>query len=100
MGSEGTLGVISELSLRVRPAPAERVYEGVFFEDFAAGAQTLRALAREHLLPDVARVSDEQETRMSLALAGSGGILIALSLYFLTVMRNIPTFQPVAKTGH
>ena len=37
---------------------------------------------------------------ISWALAGSGGILIALSLYFLTVMRNISTFQPVAKTGH
>ena len=37
---------------------------------------------------------------ISWALAGSGGILIALSLYFLIVMRNIPTFQPLAKTGH
>jgi hypothetical protein len=37
---------------------------------------------------------------ISWALAGSGGILIGLSLYFLTVMRNIPTFQAVAKTGH
>ncbi len=35
---------------------------------------------------------------ISWALAGSGGILIALSLYFLIVMRNIPTFQAVAKT--
>jgi alkyldihydroxyacetonephosphate synthase len=74
VGSEGTLGVISELALRVRPAPAERIYEGVFFEDFAAGEQALRALAREHALPEVARLSDEQETRMSLALAGSGGV--------------------------
>ena len=71
VGSEGTLGVISELALRVRPAPRERIYEGVFFEDFAAGVQALRALAREHALPDVARLSDEQETRMSLALAGT-----------------------------
>ncbi len=74
VGSEGTLGVISELALRVRPAPRERIYEGVFFEDFAAGWQALRTLAREHALPDVARVSDEQETRMSLALAGAGGV--------------------------
>ena len=74
VGSEGTLGVISELSLRVRPAPRERVYEGVFFEDFAAGEQALRTLAREHALPDLARLSDEAETRMSLALAGSGGV--------------------------
>ncbi len=74
VGSEGTLGVISELALRVRRMPSERVYEGVFFEDFAAGEQALRALAREHALPDVARLSDEQETRVSLALAGSGGV--------------------------
>jgi alkyldihydroxyacetonephosphate synthase len=74
VGSEGALGVISELALRVRPAPRERIYEGVFFEGFAAGCQALRALAREHALPDVARLSDEQETRMSLALAGAGGV--------------------------
>ncbi len=74
VGSEGTLGVISELALRVRPAPRERIYEGVFFEDFAAGEQALRALAREHALPEVARLSDEQETRMSLALADAGGV--------------------------
>jgi alkyldihydroxyacetonephosphate synthase len=66
IGSEGTL--------RVRRAPRERIYEGMFFEDFAAGTQALRALAGEHALPDVARLSDEQETRMSLALAGSGGV--------------------------
>jgi alkyldihydroxyacetonephosphate synthase len=74
VGSEGTLGVISELALRVREAPAKRIYEGLFFADFRAGAQALRTLASEHALPDVARVSDEAETRMSLALAGSGGV--------------------------
>jgi alkyldihydroxyacetonephosphate synthase len=73
VGSEGALGVIDELSLRVRPAPSERVYEGVFFESFAAGVHAFRELAQRHAAPDVARLSDEQETRMSLALAGSGG---------------------------
>jgi alkyldihydroxyacetonephosphate synthase len=74
VGSEGTCGVIDELSLRVRVAPEERIYEGVFFEDFAAGVEGLRALAQQHATPDVARLSDAQETRMSLALAGTGGI--------------------------
>ncbi|MGA9876529.1 MAG: FAD-binding oxidoreductase [Solirubrobacteraceae bacterium] len=73
VGSEGTLGVIDQLSLRVRHAPAERVYEGVFFESFPAGVDAFRQLAQHHAAPDVARLSDEQETRMSLALAGSGG---------------------------
>ncbi|HEY7952037.1 MAG TPA: FAD-binding oxidoreductase [Solirubrobacteraceae bacterium] len=74
IGSEGTLGVIAQLSLRVRPAPAARVYEGAFFKDFAAGTQALRALTQEHAAPAVARLSDEAETGMSLALAGSGGL--------------------------
>jgi alkyldihydroxyacetonephosphate synthase len=74
VGSEGTLGVIDELALRVRPAPRERVYEGVFFTDFAAGVKVLRELAQQHVSPDVARLSDEAETRMSLALAGAGGV--------------------------
>jgi len=73
VGSEGTLGVIDELSLRVHRAPAERVYEGVFFDSFQAGVDVLRELSQGHCAPDVARLSDEQETRMSLALAGSGG---------------------------
>jgi alkyldihydroxyacetonephosphate synthase len=74
VGSEGALGVISELTLRVRPAPRERLYEGVFFADFAAGVEALRGLAQQGACPDVARLSDEEETRMSLALAGAGGV--------------------------
>ncbi|HEV2975607.1 MAG TPA: FAD-binding oxidoreductase [Solirubrobacteraceae bacterium] len=83
VGSEGTLGVITELSLRVREAPRERIYEGVFFEDFAAGVEALRALAQSGATPDVARLSDEPETRMSLALAGSGGVKGALGRLYL-----------------
>jgi alkyldihydroxyacetonephosphate synthase len=85
VGSEGTLGVISELALRVRPAPRERVYEGMFFTGFEAGVEALRTLAREHATPDVARLSDEQETRMSLALAGSGGAKGRLGRLYLRV---------------
>jgi alkyldihydroxyacetonephosphate synthase len=76
VGSEGTLGVIHELDLRVRAAPLAHRYEGVFFEDFAAGTAALRALAQERVAPAVTRLSDEAETRMSLAQAGAaaGGV--------------------------
>jgi alkyldihydroxyacetonephosphate synthase len=83
VGSEGTLGVISELSLRVRSAPRERVYEGVFFDGFAAGAEVMRMLAQEHAAPDVARLSDEAETRMSLAQAGTGALKDRLGRAYL-----------------
>ncbi|HEX4564730.1 MAG TPA: FAD-binding oxidoreductase [Solirubrobacteraceae bacterium] len=85
VGSEGTLGVISELTLRVRIAPATRVYEGVFFESFDAGVAALRSLAREHAVPDVARLSDEEETRMSLALAGVHGVKDRLGRAYLAL---------------
>jgi alkyldihydroxyacetonephosphate synthase len=73
VGSEGTLGVITELDLRVRAAPRARCYEGAFFADFPSGVSALRALAQEHMAPAVTRLSDEAETRMSLAQAQAGG---------------------------
>jgi len=90
VGSEGTLGVITELALRVRLAPAERVYEGAFFSDFAAGQAALRELAQEHALPVLARLSDEQETRMSLALAGSGGLVDRAGRAYLSLRGYRP----------
>jgi predicted MFS family arabinose efflux permease len=36
---------------------------------------------------------------VSWALAGSGGILIGVSLYFLVVMRNVATFRRITKGG-
>ena len=72
VGSEGTVGVIHELDLRVRPAPQAEQYEGVFFEDFQAGVETLRAMAQERTAPAVVRLSDESETRLTLAQADAG----------------------------
>ncbi|MGI8557986.1 MAG: FAD-binding oxidoreductase [Solirubrobacteraceae bacterium] len=74
VGSEGALGVISEVDLHVRPRPACTRYEGFFFESFEQGAEALRGVAQEHAAPDIARLSDESETRLSLALAGDGGV--------------------------
>jgi alkyldihydroxyacetonephosphate synthase len=70
VGSEGVLGVIPEVTVRVRPLPAVRRYEAWIAESFEAGAEIVRALAQGPGLPDVIRVSDEEETRVSLALSG------------------------------
>ena len=78
VGSEGILGVIPEVTVRVRPAPAVRRYEAWIAESFDAGAEIVRTLAQGPGLPDVIRVSDEEETRVSLALSGPRGPARAL----------------------
>jgi len=74
VGSEGVLGVIPDVTVRVRPAPRLRRYEAWMAESFEAGAEIVRALAQGPGLPDVIRISDEEETEVSLALSGPRGI--------------------------
>jgi alkyldihydroxyacetonephosphate synthase len=74
LGSEGTLGVITDVVCRVRPVPQERSFEGWVAEDFAAGAAIVRTLIQHDEAPDVLRLSDEEETRVSLRLSGSDGL--------------------------
>jgi alkyldihydroxyacetonephosphate synthase len=74
IGSEGVLGVIPDVTVRVRPAPATRRYEAWMAESFEAGAEIVRGLAQGPGLPEVIRVSDEEETEGTLALSGPRGI--------------------------
>ncbi|WP_245540787.1 FAD-binding oxidoreductase [Patulibacter americanus] len=67
LGSEGTLGVITEVTVRVQPVPAAARYEGWTLPSFAAGAAALRDLARSGERPTVMRMSDEVESAMRLA---------------------------------
>jgi alkyldihydroxyacetonephosphate synthase len=67
LGSEGALGVITSVTVRVRPLPALRVYEGWRWPSFDAGADAMRILAQAQLLPTVVRLSDESETALDLA---------------------------------
>jgi alkyldihydroxyacetonephosphate synthase len=81
LGSEGTLGVITELRLRVRPKPATCAYEGWSFRTWATGLAALQRLARHDLLPDIVRLSDGDETRANLLMAaGTGARLLRRTL--------------------
>jgi alkyldihydroxyacetonephosphate synthase len=74
IGSEGVLGVIPDVTVRVRPAPSVRRYEAWMAESFAAGAEIVRSLAQGPGLPGIIRVSDEEETEGTLALNGPRGL--------------------------
>jgi alkyldihydroxyacetonephosphate synthase len=80
LGSEGALGVITELTVALRPLPQERVYEGWRFDSFSQGADAIRRLVQDGPRPTVVRLSDEAETALNLARpselgSGAGGSL-------------------------
>lgn len=75
-GSEGILGVITEATLRVRPAPTIRRYEGWSFPDLGSGLRAFRRVAQEGVAPDILRLSDAEETRVTLTLAGRAGLAV------------------------
>ncbi|MCM3885391.1 FAD-binding oxidoreductase [Frankia sp. R82] len=67
LGSEGAFGVITQVTVRVRPLPARRIHEGWWVPDFATGTRLLRDLSARDLRPTVCRLADETETIANLS---------------------------------
>jgi alkyldihydroxyacetonephosphate synthase len=89
MGSEGTLGVVTRVVVRVRRLPAQKRYEGWAMPSFEAGHEAFRALAQSGTTADVMRLSDEEETRVALALTGPTGLQrTLLDRYLSTRLRG------------
>ena len=70
LGSEGAFGVLTEVTVRIRPLAAATDYGAWTFPDFAAGSAALRELTQRGIRPTVLRLSDETETRVNAALGG------------------------------
>jgi alkyldihydroxyacetonephosphate synthase len=76
IGSEGTLGLITEAWVRVRPRPRFRASSGVRFATFHAGAAAVRALSQSGLYPANCRLIDPDEARLTGAGDGSHALLV------------------------
>lgn len=81
LGSEGTLGVITRVRARVRPVPEARRYEAWAAGSFEEGREAVRELLQRGQPPDIVRLSDAEETRINLAMAGGGLATRALDGY-------------------
>ena len=69
LGSEGAFGVVTSVTVRVRPLPEVRRYDAWLVRSFDDGLAQLRALEQSGVVPEVARLSDEDETATSLRLS-------------------------------
>jgi alkyldihydroxyacetonephosphate synthase len=69
LGSEGALGVVTEAWLRVQPRPAQRWAATLAAPSFASGAEAVRALMHDGLLPATCRLIDGAEAATTGTLA-------------------------------
>ena len=76
LGSEGTLGVVTQAWVRVRPRPVHRASANVHFDDFWLGVDATRAIAQSGLAPANCRLLDAQEALLNAVTADGSNVLV------------------------
>lgn len=64
IGSEGILGIVTEATLRIAPAPEERVFAGFVFPDVESGLLAIKRSYQSGLRPAVTRLYDPFDSFM------------------------------------
>ncbi|CAH2037006.1 unnamed protein product, partial [Iphiclides podalirius] len=92
MGSEGCLGVVTEVTLKIRPLPEVVRYGSLVFPDWEAGFEFEREVARLRLQPSSIRLMDNEQFRFGRALKTEtswGGVLLdGLKRFYVTRIRG------------
>jgi len=93
LGSEGTLGVITEVSLKIRPIPPVRKYASFVFPDFETGIRFMREVARQRCQPASLRLMDNEQFEFGQALRPAKGpfglMLDGIKHFYLTRLKGL-----------
>ncbi|BAW07193.1 FAD-binding oxidoreductase [Nocardia seriolae] len=76
LGSEGTLGVITEAWMRLQDRPRWRATASVLFDDYGAAVNATRVISQSGLFPANCRLLDPADAFLNAATATSGGVLV------------------------
>ena len=67
VGSEGILGVITEVTMQVHHLPEYKMFEGWLFPDFESGIHAIHECIRHGTMPVITRLNDPGKTALSAA---------------------------------
>jgi alkyldihydroxyacetonephosphate synthase len=67
VGSEGILGVITEVTVQVHRVPEYKMFEGWLFPDFESGIHAIHECMRHGTMPVITRLNDPGKTALSAA---------------------------------
>lgn len=62
IGGEGTLGIVTQATLKIWPFPEKRALISYAFPDIESSFEAIREILREQVYPAVIRIYDQQET--------------------------------------
>ncbi len=71
-GSEGTMGIIVDATLRVQPVTSHREIRAFLFPDFRRGADAIRTIVQSGVPVAMMRLSDDEETRFYMKFGSLG----------------------------
>ncbi|XP_071442251.1 alkyldihydroxyacetonephosphate synthase, peroxisomal-like [Hetaerina americana] len=95
MGSEGTLGVVTEVVLKIRPLPESREYGSIIFPNLERGINFLWDIARERCQPASLRLIDNEQYQFGQFLKEQNGIfgsiLDSAKMTYLRRVKGIDT---------
>lgn len=66
LGSEGTFGIVTQVTAKIFPIAQDRIFEAVAFTTVEAGIEVLRHITRDGLKPFLVRYYDEDEARHAM----------------------------------
>jgi len=76
IGSEGTLGIITEAWMRLQDRPKFRAGASIAFPDFMTGAKAVRAISQTGLYPANCRLLDPGEAANAGANQGEAAVMV------------------------
>ncbi|XP_064396861.1 alkyldihydroxyacetonephosphate synthase, peroxisomal-like [Halichondria panicea] len=102
LGSEGILGVITEVTMRIRPLPETRKYGSVVFPSFQPGVNFMREVARQRCAPASIRLMDNWQFQMGQAMKPAVSLFKsftdALKKLYITKFKGFDPYEMVACT--